>query len=110
MRRGTAIRTRLIKIGNSQGIRIPKTLIEQVGLGQDVELEAQGGQLVIRPVKHPRTGWEAEFRTMAARGDDRGGAPSHVYRAISPGKAAPQVGQPKLNRAARATRHHDQRH
>ena len=68
---GMAIRTRLIKIGNSQGIRIPKALIEQVGLGQDVEVEAQDGQLVIRPVRHPRAGWEAEFRTMAARGDDR---------------------------------------
>jgi antitoxin MazE len=68
---GMAIRTRLIKIGNSQGIRIPKALIEQVGLGQDVEVEAQDGQLVIRPVRHPRAGWEAEFRAMAARGDDR---------------------------------------
>jgi antitoxin MazE len=67
----TAIRTRLIKIGNSQGIRLPKTLIEQVGLGQDVEVEAQDGQLVIRPVRHPRAGWDAEFRAMAARGDDR---------------------------------------
>jgi antitoxin MazE len=68
---GMAIRTRLIKIGNSQGIRIPKALIEQVGLGPDVEVEAQDGQLVIRPVRHPRAGWEAEFRAMAARGDDR---------------------------------------
>ena len=68
---GMAIRTRLIKIGNSQGIRIPKALIEQVGLGQDVEVEAQDGQLVIRPVRHPRAGWDAEFRAMAARGDDR---------------------------------------
>ena len=43
------MKTRLIKIGNSQGIRIPKLLLEQVGLANEVELEVQQDQIVIRP-------------------------------------------------------------
>ncbi len=50
----TVIRTRVIKIGNSQGIRIPKLLLEELHLGQDVELELQDEQLVIRRVSLPR--------------------------------------------------------
>lgn len=68
---GAAIRTRLIKIGNSQGIRIPKTLIEQTGLGDDVEIEVQENQLVVRSAYHPRAGWDEAFRAMAEHGDDR---------------------------------------
>ncbi len=67
----TAIRTRLVKIGNSQGIRIPKTVIEQIGLGDDVELEVRDRQLVVRAASRPRAGWEEQFRLMAERGDDK---------------------------------------
>lgn len=66
----TFIKTRLIKIGNSQGIRIPKPLLEQAGLSGDVEMEAQTGQLVIRPVRPTREGWESAFQRMALLGDD----------------------------------------
>jgi antitoxin MazE len=68
------IRTRLVRIGNSQGVRIPKVLLDQVGLSGEVELEAQDRQLVVRPVSpvgRARDGWDEQFRTMAARGDDR---------------------------------------
>lgn len=67
----TLVKTRLIKIGNSHGIRIPKLLLEQVGLVGEVEVEAQSGQLVIRPAQSPRQGWDAQFRAMAEAGDDR---------------------------------------
>lgn len=65
------VTTRLIRIGNSQGIRIPKLLIAQVGLSGEVEVEAQPGQLVIRPAGGRRRGWEAQFQAMADAGDDR---------------------------------------
>jgi antitoxin MazE len=66
-----AIHTRLIRIGNSQGIRIPKALIEQARLTGDVELLVQNNQLVVRPAPaHPRTGWENALRSMAEHGDD----------------------------------------
>ncbi len=66
----TVLKTRVIKIGNSQGIRIPKPLLERFNLSNDVELLAQDGLLVIRPAFHPRAGWEAQCRLMAERGDD----------------------------------------
>lgn len=65
-----SIKTRIIKIGSSQGIRIPQALLEQTGLSAEVEIEAQAGQLIVRPVRHPREGWDAAFALMAQRGDD----------------------------------------
>jgi antitoxin MazE len=65
------VRTRIIKIGNSRGIRIPKSLLEHAGLGEEVELEAQHNQILIRPVAKPRQGWAEAFRGMAEHGDDQ---------------------------------------
>ena len=65
------MKTRIVRIGNSQGVRIPRPLLEQSGLGDEVELEVQDGQIVIRAVqRHPRAGWEADFQRMAEHGDD----------------------------------------
>jgi len=66
-----AIKSRVIRIGNSQGIRIPKPLMEQAGLSDEVELEAQDGQLIVRPARKVREGWEESFRLMALNGDDQ---------------------------------------
>ena len=63
--------TRVIKIGNSQGIRIPKPILEQFHLSEEVELLAQDGLLLLRPISHPRAGWEEQCRLMAERGDDQ---------------------------------------
>ncbi len=68
---GASVKTRVIRIGNSQGIRIPKLLLEQAGLGETVELEAQQGRLVVRAALSPRHGWDEEFRAMAEQGDDQ---------------------------------------
>jgi antitoxin MazE len=65
------MRVRIIKIGNSQGIRIPKLFLEQTKLGEEVELEAQDDQIVIRPISYPRQGWEEAFQAMVERGDDQ---------------------------------------
>lgn len=65
------MKAHLIQIGNSRGIRIPKPLIELCGLGDEVEIEAGAGELVIRPVRPPREGWDAAFAGMAEAGDDR---------------------------------------
>jgi len=67
----TSVKTRIIKIGNSQGVRIPRVLLQQVGLHGEVEVEAQEGQLVIRPVTPARQGWDEAFQTMAAHGDEQ---------------------------------------
>ncbi|MFZ4677492.1 MAG: AbrB/MazE/SpoVT family DNA-binding domain-containing protein [Nodosilinea sp.] len=67
---GTAIRTRIVKIGNSQGIRIPKLLLEQSGLNTEVEVEVEGDRLVIRTAPRQRAGWDAAFAAMAEHHDD----------------------------------------
>ncbi len=64
------MKTRIVRIGNSQGIRIPKLLLERSNLAEEVELQAQDNQIVIRSAREPRQGWENAFRAMAARGDD----------------------------------------
>lgn len=64
------MRVSVVRIGNSRGIRIPKTLLEQCRLGTAVELEVRQGQLVVRAADKPRGGWEEAFRRMAERGDD----------------------------------------
>jgi antitoxin MazE len=65
------MRVKLIKIGNSRGIRIPGSFLEQAGIGDEVELEARENQIVMRSVTYPRQGWEEAFRAMAERGDDQ---------------------------------------
>ena len=64
------MRVRVIKIGNSQGLRIPKPILEQTGIGDEVDIEVEQGKIIIRPVKNVRDGWDAAFRVMAEQGDD----------------------------------------
>jgi antitoxin MazE len=64
------LRTRIVKIGNSQGVRIPKALLEESGLRGDVDMSVHDGTLVIAPAARPRQGWADAFRQMALRGDD----------------------------------------
>ena len=52
----------LIRIGNSKGIRIPKAIIEQCGLGDSVELAVENGQVIISADLRPRRGWDEAFR------------------------------------------------
>ena len=64
------MKTRIVRIGNSQGIRIPKPLLEQTGLRDEVEVSVQDDALIIRPARKARAGWAAAFEEMARRGDD----------------------------------------
>jgi antitoxin MazE len=65
------IRSKVVKIGNSRGIRIPRTLLEQAGLTDEVEMKVEGDKLIIQSARVPRQGWEALFASMAEQGDDR---------------------------------------
>jgi antitoxin MazE len=64
------IKTRIIRIGNSQGVRIPKYLLDQLAFGEEVELELQDDALLLRPLRPARAGWEEQFRLMAEQKDD----------------------------------------
>jgi antitoxin MazE len=65
------VRSKVVKIGNSRGIRIPRALLEQAGLSDDVEMIVQGDKLIIHSARRPRQGWDAQFASMAKQVDDR---------------------------------------
>ena len=73
------IKTKIVPIGNSQGVRIPRTLLrdaglltddEQGALGREVEMQAEHGAIVLRPAHGARAGWAGQFERMAEQGDD----------------------------------------
>ena len=65
------MKTRIVRIGNSKGIRIPKPLLEQAGLGEEVDIEARSDSIVIRSATKPRQGWSQAFQKMAKQGEDQ---------------------------------------
>ncbi|MFZ0478541.1 MAG: AbrB/MazE/SpoVT family DNA-binding domain-containing protein [Terriglobales bacterium] len=64
------MKSELIRIGNSRGIRIPKPLIEQCGFGDTVEVRVEQDRLIISPEKRPRQGWSETFRNAGSAADD----------------------------------------
>ena len=61
------MKARLIRIGNSRGVRIPRPLIEEAGLQDEVELLIRGDSIVIRRASSPREGWGDAAASMAMR-------------------------------------------
>ena len=64
------MKSRVVKVGNSRGVRIPKPLIEESGISGEVEITVEHDALVIRPAHRPRAHWADAFARMAQRGDD----------------------------------------
>ena len=65
------MRASIVRIGNSQGIRIPNVVLEQTHLHGEVDLEVKNDKIIISPVKKPRQDWDRQFKLMAERGDDK---------------------------------------
>jgi antitoxin MazE len=65
------VKARLVRIGNSRGIRLPKLVIEEAGLTEEVELRVRAGTIVIEPAAGARAGWAEAAAEMGARGEDR---------------------------------------
>ena len=59
-----------MKIGNSRGVRIPKSLLEQAGLDEDVELSVVRAGIMIRSASSPREGWAEAAELMRSRDED----------------------------------------
>jgi antitoxin MazE len=64
------MKTRLIRIGNSRGVRLPKAIIAQAGLTEEVELDVRDGTVVIARVISARSGWAGAARQMRQRDED----------------------------------------
>jgi antitoxin MazE len=74
------MKARIVSIGNSQGVRIPKPLLEQAGLAGDVELHAEDGRIVIAASRRPRAGWAAAAQRLRNAGEDALLDPPHRTR------------------------------
>ncbi|NVJ64621.1 MAG: AbrB/MazE/SpoVT family DNA-binding domain-containing protein [Flavobacteriaceae bacterium] len=61
----------IIKIGNSKGIRLSKSILKQLGIKDRVELIVKNDQLIIKPISKVRDGWEDQFKQMAELNDDQ---------------------------------------
>ena len=65
------MKTSIVRIGNSKGIRLPKSILDQCHLKDTVELEVEADALIIKPAYSPRSGWAEAFSSMAQHGDDK---------------------------------------
>ncbi len=64
------MKLRLIRIGNSRGIRLPKPVIQEAGLSDEVELRVRPGAIVIQPAAGPRAGWGDAAKQLRQRSHD----------------------------------------
>jgi antitoxin MazE len=65
------MKAQIIRIGNSQGVRVPKTLLEDGKLSGEVELELHEDGILIRSLQKPRANWDARFKAIADTDDDQ---------------------------------------
>jgi antitoxin MazE len=65
------MKSEIIAIGNSKGVRIPKPVLEHCGIKKEILMDIEDQQIVIRPARRkPRAGWAEAFARMGRRGDD----------------------------------------
>ncbi|AFU68512.1 MazE-like antitoxin transcriptional regulator of toxin/antitoxin addiction module [Psychroflexus torquis ATCC 700755] len=60
----------IIKIGNSKGLRLSKTILEKYQIKDKVELILEKGQIILRPIHNPRKNWDKKFKEMSKNDDD----------------------------------------
>jgi antitoxin MazE len=65
-----AVKSRIVQVGNSQGIRIPKVMLEQSGITEHIEIEVKDGQIVITAATKARVGWDDAFAQMVSNDDE----------------------------------------
>jgi antitoxin MazE len=66
-----AMESAIIKIGNSKGLRLSKTILEKYNIKDKVELILEKGHIILKPIDSPRKDWEQEFKRMSEYGDDK---------------------------------------
>ncbi|MBI4823106.1 MAG: AbrB/MazE/SpoVT family DNA-binding domain-containing protein [Nitrospirae bacterium] len=65
------MKTNIVPVGNSRGIRIPKVMLKECNIEDKVEMEREGRRLIIMPVRsYPRQGWEKAFSRMHKKRED----------------------------------------
>lgn len=61
----------VIKIGNSKGFRLSKSILERYNIKDKVEMILEKGQIILKPISEPRKGWDKAFKKMNENGDDQ---------------------------------------
>ena len=74
------MKARLVRVGNSRGVRIPKPLIEEARLEDEVVISVRDRSLIITSVESPRFGWAEAARLLRSRGEDRPSEPDTPTR------------------------------
>ena len=64
------MKVKLVSIGNSKGVRIPRSVIKECGLGDQIEMRVSDGVIVLAPSRDDRAGWDQAFEKMTDAGDD----------------------------------------
>jgi antitoxin MazE len=65
------MKAQIIQIGNSQGLRIPKALLEETKISGEVEIEVHRDGILIKNIKKPRSDWDEKFKTASEYEDDQ---------------------------------------
>ena len=63
--------TAIIKIGNSKGLRLSKTILDKYNIKDKVEIILEMGRIILKPIEAPRQNWETAFEKMSKEGDDK---------------------------------------
>jgi len=63
--------TNIIKIGNSKGLRLSKSILDQYNIKEKVEIILEKGRIILKPIEKPRKNWESAFKQMRKDNDDR---------------------------------------
>lgn len=65
------MKAQIIQIGNSQGLRIPKMMLEETGITGEVELEIHKEGILVRNAQKPRANWDKKFKELAESEGDQ---------------------------------------
>lgn len=63
--------TSIIKIGNSKGLRLSKSILEKYNISDKVEIILEKGRIILKPIEKPRKNWETAFQKMHSENDDQ---------------------------------------
>jgi antitoxin MazE len=63
--------TSIIKIGNSKGLRLSKSILDKYNIKERVEIILEKGRIILKPIEKPRKNWETAFRKMHLENDDQ---------------------------------------
>jgi antitoxin MazE len=61
----------IIKIGNSKGLRLSKSILEKYNISERVEIILEKGRIILKPIENPRKNWETAFQKMHSENDDQ---------------------------------------